>query len=101
MTYGLVDVNSAREMIAYKAQVVDIRDQMSYDASHIETAVHINNQSIHDFLQKADRKRPLIVYCYHGNSSKSAAAFFAEQGFEKTYSLEGGFEAWSASETAK
>ncbi len=101
MTCGLVDVDSAREMIAYKAQIVDIRDQMSYAAAHIENAVHISNENIQDFLQKADRKRPLIVYCYHGNASKTAAAFFSDHGFEKTYSLEGGFEAWSASRKEK
>ena len=32
MTFRLVDVNSARELIAYKAQIVDILDQISYAA---------------------------------------------------------------------
>jgi len=37
---------------------------------------------------------PLIVYCYHGNSSKSAAHYFCENGFTQVYSMDGGFEAW-------
>ncbi|MFT4862153.1 MAG: thiosulfate sulfurtransferase, partial [Pseudohongiellaceae bacterium] len=47
-----------------------------------------------DFIAAADTAQPLVVCCYHGNSSQSAAAFFAEQGFVQSYSLDGGFEAW-------
>ena len=39
---------------------------------------------------------PLIVACYHGNSSQSAAAYLAHQGFSEVYSLDGGFELWRA-----
>jgi thiosulfate sulfurtransferase len=34
------------------------------------------------------------VYCYHGNSSQSAAAYLAEQGFEATFSIDGGYETY-------
>jgi thiosulfate sulfurtransferase len=37
---------------------------------------------------------PLIVSCYHGNSSQSAAAYLCSQGFTEVYSLDGGFEVW-------
>ncbi len=74
--------------------LVDIRDESSYQASHIKQARHIDNQSLPDFLAVADKSSPLIVSCYHGNSSLSAAQFFTEQGFEQVYSLDGGFEGW-------
>jgi thiosulfate sulfurtransferase len=34
------------------------------------------------------------VVCYRGNSSQSAAAYLASQGFSEVYSLDGGFELW-------
>jgi thiosulfate sulfurtransferase len=51
---------------------------------------------LHAFITQADLDVPLIVACYHGNSSQSAAAYLAEQGFSDVYSLDGGFELWRA-----
>lgn len=74
--------------------IIDIRDQASYAAGHIEGAVHIDNGNVGAFVQQADKLIPLVVCCYHGNSSQSAADYFSEQGFRETYSLDGGFEHW-------
>ena len=78
------------------AVVVDIRDPQAYAAGHIKNATHLDNHSLHDFIAKADLDAPLIVACYHGNSSQSAAAYLAGQGFSEVYSLDGGFELWRA-----
>ena len=78
------------------AVVVDIRDLQAYAAGHIKNATHLDNHSLHDFIAKADLDAPLIVACYHGNSSQSAAAYLAGQGFSEVYSLDGGFELWRA-----
>jgi thiosulfate sulfurtransferase len=45
-------------------------------------------------MAQADLDAPLIVCCYHGNSSQGAANYFAEQGFKNACSLDGGFEQW-------
>ena len=76
------------------AVVVDIRDPQAYAAGHIKDATHLDNHSLHDFITKADLDAPLIVACYHGNSSQSAAAYLVAQGFSEVYSLDGGFELW-------
>ena len=73
---------------------VDIRDQPTYAAAHISGAKHLDNVNIADFIRAADLDAPLIVACYHGNSSQSAAAYLVSQGFADVYSLDGGFELW-------
>lgn len=78
------------------AVVVDIRDPHSFANGHIQGSTHLDNQTLHDFIAKADLDAPLIVSCYHGNSSQSAAAFLINQGFSDVYSLDGGFELWNA-----
>jgi|SRR5690606_24470638 thiosulfate sulfurtransferase len=78
------------------AVVVDIRDPQSFAASHIADSRHLDNHSLHDFITRADLDAPLIVTCYHGNSSQSAAAYLVGQGFSQVYSLDGGFELWRA-----
>ncbi len=76
------------------AVVVDIRDPQSFAAGHISDSQHLDNYSLADFIAKADLDAPLIVTCYHGNSSQGAAAYLVGQGFSEVYSLDGGFELW-------
>ncbi|WP_263144413.1 thiosulfate sulfurtransferase GlpE [Pseudomonas sp. RIT-PI-AD] len=76
------------------AVVVDIRDPQSFSAGHISGSRHLDNHSLADFIAQADLDKPLVVTCYHGNSSQGAAAYLVGQGFSEVYSLDGGFEAW-------
>ena len=78
------------------AVVVDVRDPQTFAASHIPDAQHLDNHSIADFIRAADLDAPVVVVCYHGNSSQSAAAYLVSQGFSDVYSLDGGFELWRA-----
>lgn len=77
-----------------QAQCIDIRDASSYQQGHIPQARLINNTNIGQWIEQATTDKPVIVYCYHGNSSQSAAQYLYEQGFHEAYSMDGGFEAW-------
>ncbi|MBV4488609.1 thiosulfate sulfurtransferase GlpE [Pseudomonas sp. SWRI153] len=86
------------------AVVVDVRDPQTYAASHIPGSQHLDNHSIADFIRNADLDAPVVVVCYHGNSSQSAAGYLISQGFTDVYSMDGGFELWRTiypSETAQ
>ena len=74
--------------------IVDIRDPVSFEAGHLKNAQQINDTNVDDFLRNADYNNTLLVYCYHGNASQSAAEYFEAQGFKDVYHLVGGFEAW-------
>jgi thiosulfate sulfurtransferase len=73
---------------------VDIRDPGSYREAHIPGAVHLHDGNVQEFLQNTEKNEPIVVYCYHGNSSLGATAFFLENGFKDVASMSGGFEAW-------
>lgn len=94
--YRCISPQQAAELIDNGAAVVDIRDAQSFFALHITGALNLSNDNLHDFIAEADMERPLIVCCYHGISSQSAAGFLVHQGFDEVYSLDGGFEAWQA-----
>ena len=90
-----INPNELAEKIKTESvQIVDIRDTQSYQMGHIPLAKHIDNANISQFLSDADHNLPLIVCCYHGNSSQGAADYFNQQGFCDVYSLDGGFELW-------
>ncbi len=99
MNFKRIGVEEARNLISASTdkpvQIVDIRDDASFAAGHIETATHLHGSNVQEFVDDADPEAPLLVYCYHGNMSQSAAAYFADQGFAEAYSLDGGYEAWA------
>lgn len=73
---------------------VDIRDPGSYGAAHIPGALHLHDGNVQEFIQNTDKNADVVLYCYHGNSSLGAAAYFIESGFKNVASMSGGFEAW-------
>lgn len=90
-----ISVDQTRQLLADEdVTVLDIRDAESYAQAHIEAALHIENINVENFVADTDKDKPLIVYCFHGNASQSAAAYFEEHGFNRVYSMDGGFAAW-------
>lgn len=77
-----------------KGVLVDIRDPQSFAQSHPESAFHLTNDTMVQFMDQVDFEQPVIVMCYHGVSSQGAAQYLINQGYETVYSLDGGFEAW-------
>ncbi len=96
MNYQRISPEQALALREREAQWVDIRDEASFAAGHIPECVHLDNTNLARYLIEADHDRPLIVVCYHGNSSQQAAAYLAEQGFDEVYSLDGGFTLWQS-----
>lgn len=93
--FQFISVEQALQKLqAQQAVLVDIRDPQSFAAGHAPQAYHLTNQSLLPFMQQTDFSVPVIVMCYHGNSSQGAAQYLVNQGFDEVYSLNGGFEAW-------
>lgn len=79
------------------AQFVDIRNESDYEQGHIPTSLLLGQHNLQEFIQSANLDKPVIVTCYHGISSQSAAQILVEKGFEDVYSLDGGMEGWKQS----
>nr|AAA23889.1 glpE [Escherichia coli] len=61
---------------------------------HAVQAFHLTNDTLGAFMRDNDFDTPVMVMCYHGNSSKGAAQYLLQQGYDVVYSIDGGFEAW-------
>jgi thiosulfate sulfurtransferase len=90
-----IEVHEAKKKLDQKTSVfVDIRDAGSYESAHIPGAVHLHDANVQEFIEKTNKHADVVVYCYHGNSSLGATAYFLENGFKNVASMSGGFEAW-------
>ena len=74
--------------------LIDIRDYNSFKKGHIDNAIHIEDLNIQNFVKEKDKNNIIIIYCYHGNSSQSAANFFSHYGFKHVFSMDEGYEGW-------
>ncbi len=91
-----ISVAQTKQLMEQDAVIADIRDEQSYANGHIAGSYHLTNGSLVQFMQQFDFERPIVVVCYHGNSSQGAAQYLAQQGFEEVYSMDGGVEGWRA-----
>ncbi|MBV1883921.1 MAG: thiosulfate sulfurtransferase GlpE [Pseudomonadales bacterium] len=98
MGYQAITVMDLKKLIAEKELIiVDVRDALSFEQSHIKNAVHLHDGNLDFFLNETKRDRPVVVYCFHGHSSRNAANYLNEQGFAEVFSLEGGYADWESS----
>ena len=94
-TINQADVHKVNEWLkADSANILDIRDPMSFAMGHIPTATNLNEETTEEYFNTLDKEKTLVVCCYHGISSQGAAAQFMQMGFKDVHSMIGGFEAW-------
>lgn len=95
MSFQRISVAECRALLTDKTvTLLDIRDRQSYQNGAIDNATHVEDIDVAQFVEDVEKNKPLVIYCYHGNSSQSAAAYFFEKGFTEVYSLDGGYAAW-------
>lgn len=73
--------------------ILDHRDPRSFAEAHLPKAQPVSDAVVMQMRKK--RQAPILVYCYHGNSSKDLASFLVTLGCENVYNLHGGWAAWS------
>lgn len=74
--------------------IVDIRDEESFKQEHILNSIHVSNEEFPFFVERTPKDQPILVVCYHGNSSQGVAHYLILQGFDEVYSLDGGYNDW-------
>ena len=77
-------------------QLVDVRNQEEYKASHLKGAQNIcvDNDDFDKRIKSLDKNQPVYVYCKKGSQSAKAAEKLKKLGFTKVYDLDGGIRTW-------
>lgn len=92
-SFEIISFDDAKDMIEDESSLIlDIRDEVSYSDSHYPNAIHLSNQNFNKVIEKTDRKKTILVYCYKGISSQNVAQHLCNLGFENVYSLNGGYK---------
>ena len=93
--YQSITIQQAREMLASEScTVLDIRDEQSFNQGRLPNAVRFDDKLIRQMRQTGQHHAAVLVYCYHGISSRDIAKMLCDFGFSNVYNLDGGFAAW-------
>jgi len=92
-----ISVHKLAEMRADGAArtVLDIRESEELAVCFISDSVMIPMQQVPDELGTLPREHPLIVVCHHGMRSAMVTDFLRNNGFDDSWNLAGGINAWS------
>jgi len=74
------------------ALLIDVRTPMEFDLGQIEGAKNIPLVKIRESLSEIPKDREIIVYCNQGKTSYFALSLLRNLGYEKVYSLSGGYK---------
>jgi len=77
-------------------QLVDVRTEEEFGASHLKDAQNIcvTMDNFKDRAKGLDKNKPVYVYCKSGGRSAKAAKILIDMGFTKVYDLQGGITNW-------
>jgi thiosulfate sulfurtransferase len=85
--FECINVEEAHQKLHQAMVLVDIRDPQSFAMGHTPGAFHLTNDTLGAFMRDNDVDTAVMVMCYHGNSSKGAAQYLLQQGYDKVYSV--------------
>ena len=95
MSFECISIKEAKNLIENDDLIlIDIRDYHSFSKGHIDKAIHVEDLNIDNFVKDKDKNKKILIYCYHGHSSQSAANFFSHHGFQNVFSMDEGYAGW-------
>jgi uncharacterized protein len=76
--------------------IIDHRDALSHARGHLDGARLAEEALLKQLMRQRQTPRPVLVYCYRGNSSQDLCRLISGFGYPQVYNLAGGWQAWEA-----
>lgn len=74
---------------------LDVRQPDEREIVSVDGFEMLDQALAQKLVDDKDRETPLVFMCHFGGRSSQAAQWFAGQGFQKTYNVEGGVDSWA------
>jgi len=95
---GVIDVPTARKLMAAGVKLVDVRTPEEFAMGHVPGALNIpHNEMGRRHAEIGPPSTPVVLYCRSGNRSGQAASVLHHRGFGLVYDFQR-WDRWAASE---
>ena len=78
-----ITAQQAKDLLTKDNYLIDIRDEDSYSASHIDGALNLGNLNIDQFIRTAEKDIPTIIYCSKVSQVKMQRSSLSVKGLLK------------------
>lgn len=99
--YNTINVHELKNLLDSNSGlcVIDVREQYEWDHGHIPGVAHIPKDELITRIseQVSDKNQPIYLYCQAGVRSAMAAQWLVNAGYNKVFSVDGGFGEWASS----
>jgi rhodanese-related sulfurtransferase len=77
--------------------LLDVRTEDEYVRGHIPNAINMDfyNPNFKTDIKKLDKDKSYLIYCAAGGRSKKTSRLLRDNGFNKVYNLQQGFNNWN------
>jgi len=82
------------------ALLLDARDAENVARGSLPGSLRLSRDNQDELLLRTDKRRPVLIYCYHGHASQTWARMFADFGFASVHDLIDGYAGWARSRAA-
>ena len=93
------DVQEAQDRVKSDGVLIDVREDNEWDAGHAAGAIHLGRGIIERDIIKTvpDKDQNIVLYCGGGYRSALAADNLQKMGYNRVFSMDGGWKAWKDS----
>ena len=97
MSYHDINVAELEELLCTDGlTTIDMRDAQSQAKGQLPNARPHSDAVLSKLVMQRRSDPAVLVYCYHGNSSRDLCSFLMQMGLKRVYNLVGGWAAWEA-----
>ena len=89
-----INVGQIQSELEKGTTLVDIRNKEAFASGHIKGGINIPIRSLAFKLNLIDKSKPVMIICYVGGSSVTAAKFLSKAGYQ-VKNVVGGMQAWT------
>jgi rhodanese-related sulfurtransferase len=97
MAYQDIHVNELQTLLQkVDLTIIDMRDQQTRSRGELPRALTPSDELMGTLVSQRRNHPTILVYCYHGNSSRDLCSFLSQMGLTQVYNLVGGWAAWES-----
>ncbi|CAM2007851.1 Grx4 family monothiol glutaredoxin [Acanthopleuribacter pedis] len=74
---------------------LDVRTHEERDIAKVDGFDLLDQELAQEILNSWDKETPMVFMCHFGGRSSQACEYFAGQGFQQVFNVDGGIDAWS------
>lgn len=86
-----IPVTNVRELVENNAYIIDVREEMEYDAGHLKTAVNIPLSQFRERMEEIPKDKPVYLHCRSGQRSYNALMALQNSGWDNVWNISGSY----------